>query len=84
MGIEEIIGVTAGALSTGCLLPQIFKTHRTKSAADFSLIYLIALWSGIFLWLIYGILLKSFPIILANSISFVLVGYLLYARIKHA
>ncbi|MDD5693627.1 MAG: SemiSWEET transporter [Patescibacteria group bacterium] len=77
------IGFFAGALTTGCLIPQIIQTHKTKSAKDFSLFYLVALIIGVASWVIYGILLKDFPIILANIIALILISFILYTKLKY-
>ena len=39
--------------------------------------------TGLFLWLVYGILIKDVPLILANSISFTLSLSVLLLKIRH-
>ncbi len=78
-----IIGLTAGTLTTISFLPQVIKTIKTKETKDISMAMYIVLGTGIFLWMIYGILIKDFPVILANSISFVLAIVVLILKIKH-
>jgi len=68
----DLIGYSAAALTTFAFVPQVVKTWRTKSAADFSFVTLAALTSGVFLWLVYGIALRSAPIVAANATTFVL------------
>jgi MtN3 and saliva related transmembrane protein len=38
---------------------------------------------GVFLWLVYGILLSQWPIIVANAITFVLSCGILFLKIRH-
>ncbi len=63
------LGLFAGLLTTLAFLPQMLKTWQTKSANDVSFLMLITFIFGLFLWLIYGIILGALPIILANSIT---------------
>lgn len=69
MDYITILGLVAGALTTISLVPQITKIHKTKSANDISTLMFITSTIGISLWIIYGLIIKSFPVIIANSIS---------------
>ncbi|NLE04791.1 MAG: SemiSWEET transporter [Crenarchaeota archaeon] len=66
-----IIGLVAATLSSGSLFPQLLKVYRTKSTKDISVRMYALLTAGIFIWLIYGLLLGDIPIILANFIGFI-------------
>ena len=76
-----IIGILAGICTTIAFLPQVLKTWRTKSAKDLSLGMFSIFCTGVALWLTYGILIQDLPIILANSLTFVLAGILLYFKL---
>jgi MtN3 and saliva related transmembrane protein len=77
------LGYIAGLLTTVAFLPQVIKTWETKSARDLSLGMFSIFCTGVLLWLIYGILLKDFPIIIANSATLILASTLLYFKIKY-
>ena len=79
----HLIGIIAGICTTTSFVPQIVKIFRTKHARDISMQMFVILTTGIFLWLVYGILLKSFPIVLANTISFLLCLFVIIAKIKY-
>ena len=79
----ELIGYIAGFLTTISFVPQVRRTLRTKSAKDISLSMFVAFTMGVILWLIYGILLNSFPIILANSITLALAGTILISKVLY-
>jgi MtN3 and saliva related transmembrane protein len=68
----EIVGLCAAFLTMFGFLPQVIKMQRTKSVGDISLWAILQFMLGIFLWLIYGIHLKNFVIILANSVTLVI------------
>ena len=78
-----IIGLMAATLSTVSFLPQVIQIFKTKHTKDISLVTFIILSFGIFLWLIYGILIMQTPVILANSVTLVLVIAILVMKIKY-
>ncbi len=78
-----IIGLAAAVLTTFAFLPQAIKTWRTKSTADISLGTFSALCIGISLWLIYGLLIGDLPLILANAVTLVLAGTILYFKLRY-
>jgi MtN3 and saliva related transmembrane protein len=77
------IGLLAGALTTISFMPQLLRIWRRKSAADISYAALLAFIVGIALWLWYGIMLHSLPIILANAITLALNIWILGLKILH-
>lgn len=78
-----VIGLAAGFLTTVSFVPQIMKILKTKSAEDVSRKMFIAIAVGVALWLVYGILLKQWPIIVWNSVSLVLAGAILALKFKY-
>lgn len=72
MEIEPILGYAAGILTTLAVLPQIIKSWQTKEVMDVSPFMFSLLIIGVGLWTIYGILKNDVPIIVFNSISFLL------------
>jgi len=79
----EIIGLVAATCTTTAFVPQVYKALKEKSTADISLTMYIVLFIGLILWLIYGIHHKSLAIILANTITGILVLIMLFLKIKH-
>ncbi|MEA1787177.1 SemiSWEET transporter [Arenibacter sp. GZD96] len=79
----EIVGFVAAALSTAAFIPQVYKTWRHKSTKDISLTMDLVLLSGLILWLVYGIYHNSFPIILANGVTAVLVLFVVLLKLKY-
>ena len=78
-----IIGLLAAACTTIAFLPQVIKTVKTKKTNDISRLMYVVLTTGIFLWVVYGLLTIDLPIILANSITFVLALIVLMLKIIH-
>jgi MtN3 and saliva related transmembrane protein len=83
MDFITILGLVAGALTTIAFLPQMFQIWRTKSARDVSYVMLIVFMSGLFLWLIYGIILGALPVILANGVTLFFNLIILWLKIKY-
>lgn len=83
MDTASILGYFAGALTTISFVPQVIKIWKTKSTKDISLITFIAFCLGVFLWMVYGIILRSLPVIIANSIGLVLGLIILILKIKY-
>jgi MtN3 and saliva related transmembrane protein len=79
----EIIGLIAAVLTTSAFLPQVYKTWKTKDVSGFSLPMFLMFFIGIIFWLIYGILVKSISMVLANSITLVSSFLLLYFILKY-
>jgi len=79
----EIVGLAAAALTTAAFVPQVYKTWKTKSADELSLTMYLVFFTGIMLWLAYGILLNSLSIMLANIVTGILVLVLIYFKWRY-
>jgi MtN3 and saliva related transmembrane protein len=79
----EIVGVVAGVLSCTTFLPQVVKTYKSKSTKDVSLVMFIIATVSSALWLIYGILMKSFSVTYTNVIVFIFSVIMLYLKLKY-
>jgi MtN3 and saliva related transmembrane protein len=69
MNFTDLIGTIAACLTTCSFLPQAIKTFRTKDVSGISLMMYSCFTAGVALWLVYGILLVAWPIIIANVIT---------------
>jgi MtN3 and saliva related transmembrane protein len=78
-----VLGLIAGTLTTASFFPQVLKTIKIKETKDLSLSMYIVLATGIFMWTVYGILIGSVPVILANAVSFILATIILILKVKY-
>jgi MtN3 and saliva related transmembrane protein len=78
-----LIGFVAGALTTLAFLPQVWHTYRSKSVDGLSYTTLVTFSVGVLLWFIYGLYLRSWPMILANGLTLVLQLPLLYMKLRY-
>lgn len=64
--MSTTIGLLAGLLTTGCWLPQLRRSWRTRSTGDISWTYLAVLTAGVVLWFVYGVMIASVAVIATN------------------
>lgn len=83
MSIVELFGYLAAFLTTISFIPQVVQVWRTKHTKDISLGMYSIFTLGIVVWLIYGILLNAWPIIIANTITIFLAGSVLAMKLKY-
>lgn len=83
MNWDTIIGLAAAILTTVAYVPQAIKSVRLRSTGDISIIMYIAMNAGILLWLVYGIAISNLPVILANSVTIIFTGTILFMKIRY-
>lgn len=76
------IGALASALTTIAFVPQVWRVWKTRSAHDLSLPMYLIFTTGVALWLVYGVMLGSWPIIAGNAITVVLAGTVIAMKLK--
>ncbi len=79
----QYLGYAAGIITTLAFLPQAFRIIRTRQTRDISLLWALAMNTGITLWLLYGVAKNDLPMIGANSVSLVLLMIILYCKIRY-
>lgn len=80
---SEYLGYAAGIITTLAFLPQAFRIFNTRRTRDISLIWAVAMNTGIVLWLLYGIAKNDLPMIAANSISLILLMIILFLKLRY-
>jgi MtN3 and saliva related transmembrane protein len=78
----EVIGGVAAVITSSCFLPQAIKVIRTRDTRAISLIMYVMMVCGIFLWLIYGLLKGSWPLIGANIVTLALTATILVMKLR--
>lgn len=83
MDIIKNIGLIAAFCTTASFLPQAIKTIQTKDTSGISF-YMYALFTmGTLFWLIYGLMLPSVPVALANAVTFIFACIILGYKIRY-
>ena len=80
----QSIGFIAAICTTVAFVPQALKIYKSKTARDISLPMWLIFSFGVFLWLIYGILILSLPIIVANVVTLLLSLFILFFKVKYS
>ena len=83
MDAATTIGYLAGALTTVAFVPQLLKAWRSKSTEDISLLMFLTFCTGVVLWLIYGVMINSQPVIVANCVTLTLASAILALKLKY-
>lgn len=80
--IENIIGLCAGIGTTFSFLPQVFHAYRSTISDGLSPYMMMIHFSGVGMWVTYGVMKSDFIIISFNTITLFLI-LTLFARYLH-
>ena len=83
MQLSELIDYAAAVLTTSSFVPQAVHTFKTKDVRGISLTMYSIFVVGITLWLVYGLLLNAWPIVLANTVTLTLALTILAMKLKY-
>jgi MtN3 and saliva related transmembrane protein len=79
----SLVGSVAGICTTGAFFPQVIRTWRTRSTDDISLGMFLLTVFGLVLWLIYGLELGDWPLIVADAVSLILAATILGLKLRY-
>jgi len=83
LAMQQVLGFIGGAFITIGFIPQVWRLFKLRSAREISLPFTVFFLLGTLCWLAYGIAFDLLPVILWNSISFVLTCAMLYAKVRY-
>jgi MtN3 and saliva related transmembrane protein len=78
----ELLGFLAALCTTGAFIPQVWHILKTRDTRALSLTMYLLFTVGLVLWLIYGILIGSPPVVVANAITLVLALIILGCKVR--
>ena len=81
--IIKYIGFFAAFCTTFAFLPQAIKVYKSKSTKDISLYMFLIFTIGVLSWLIYGLIINDWPVILANAVTLILSFFILIYKLKY-
>lgn len=82
MTTGEIIGFAAACLTTVSFVPQAWHTFRSRDVGGISLGMYACFTLGVFLWLVYGLLVGAWPVVLANAVTLALAVAILTMKLR--
>jgi MtN3 and saliva related transmembrane protein len=83
MNLTDLIGTLAAILTTISFLPQALHTFRTKDVRGISLGMYSAFTLGVAMWLIYGLMLGAWPVVVANLVTLALASAILVMKLRY-
>ena len=83
MTLTDLIGTLAAVLTTVSFLPQALHTFRTKDVRGISLGMYSAFTLGVALWLVYGLMIGAWPVVIANVITLALASTILVMKLRY-
>lgn len=83
MSTPEIIGYCAAILTTGSFVPQAWHTFSSRDVSGISLGMYSAFTVGVACWLVYGLLLGAWPVVIANAITLALAAAILVMKLRY-
>ena len=78
----DLIGAVAAMLTTASFIPQAWHSFKTRDVSGISLGMYSVFTVGVALWLLYGVLLQSWPLMIANSITLLLASAILGMKLR--
>jgi len=80
--MESYLGFLAAFCTTIAFIPQAVKVYKSKHTKDISMGMFSLLNIGLVLWLCYGLIIESYPIIISNAVTIFLALYILITKIR--
>jgi len=78
----ELVGYLAAILTTCSFIPQAWHTFRTRDVRGVSLGMYSVFTLGVALWLLYGLMLAAWPIVIANAVTLTLAATILGMKLR--
>jgi MtN3 and saliva related transmembrane protein len=83
MELVDSVGYLAATLTTAAFVPQVAQVWKSKSTKDLALPTLLSFIAGVSMWLIYGLLVQSTPVVIANTVTLILNLVILRFKLKY-
>jgi MtN3 and saliva related transmembrane protein len=83
MSATELIGFVAATLTTASFIPQAWLTFKTKDVSGISLGMYSVFTGGVAAWLLYGLMLGAWPVVVANAVTLALASGILIMKLRY-
>jgi MtN3 and saliva related transmembrane protein len=81
--LHDIVGTVAACLTTVSFVPQAWLSFKTRDVSGVSLGMYSVFTIGVAMWLVYGLLLTAWPIVIANTITLGLALAILGMKVRY-
>ena len=82
MNLPTLIGGVAALFTTLSYFPQLKKCWQTGETGDLSLSMFSVLFVGTALWIVYGLVKGDVVVMVANSVSLLLLSGILFFKLR--
>lgn len=83
MSATELIGFVAATMTTASFIPQAWLTFKTKDVSGISLGMYSVFTTGVAAWLVYGLMLGAWPVVVANAVTLALASGILVMKLRY-
>ena len=83
MSTELLVSGVAATLTTAAFVPQALHIIRHKETRAISLFMYVSFAAGVALWLLFGVIIGNWPIIISNAITPVLALAIVAMKLKY-
>jgi MtN3 and saliva related transmembrane protein len=83
MSTEILVSALAATLTTAAFVPQALHIIRHKETRAISLFMYVSFAAGVALWLLFGVIIGNWPIIVSNGITLVLALAIIAMKLKY-
>ena len=81
--METLISAVAATLTTVAFVPQAIHIIRFKETRAISLQMYVVFASGVALWLLFGVMIWNWPIMVANAITLALALTIIRMKLRY-
>ena len=78
----ELVGMFAAVLTTAAFIPQVYKIWKSKVSDGISLSMYLSMFIGVVTWCVYGYLIGSLSVMIANIVAGLLQLTIIYFKLK--
>jgi MtN3 and saliva related transmembrane protein len=82
MNWSDLMGYCAAVLTAVSFVPQAWLTFRTRNVQGISLVMYSSFTLGVALWLGYGLVMRAWPLVVANAVTLVLALSILFMKLR--
>lgn len=83
MSAETLVSAIAAIFTTTAFLPQAIHIIRHKQTAGISLLMYAILATGVFFWIVFGVMIENWPVIVADGITLTFTLIIIALKLKH-
>lgn len=78
----SLVGYGAALCTTCAFIPQVWQVIQSRNTESISLLMYCIFVFGVFLWCVYGVVVKDLPLIMANLVTLILAAIILAMKLR--